>query len=228
MRWREKNVSKGNRVWRAGAGAGLRHQEKAIRRDIDVRVEIDRNTGDYHSFRRWQLVEDNDHEYPSRQVAVSDLDERHAGLELATSTKNRWKPSNLAALAHKPPTGDFAKIRDAEREQVLNDFLERNDFLVRGNIKRMERSNAIIEIGKLEAVLPREQMIPKGKPARGRPGARLSAASGSRWSWPAAGAVAHLGEFVKKLFELEVPEIEEGLLEIRGAARGRAAAPRFR
>ena len=56
---------------------------KKNQEDIDVRVEIDRNnTGDYHSFRRWQLVEDNDHEYPSRQVAVSDLDERHAGLEL--------------------------------------------------------------------------------------------------------------------------------------------------
>ena len=53
------------------------------------------------------------------------------------------------------------KIRDAEREQVLNDFLERKEHLVTGTIKRMERGNAIIEAGRIEALLPRDQMIPK-------------------------------------------------------------------
>ena len=55
----------------------------------------------------------------------------------------------------------FQKIRDAEREQTLNDFLERGDYLITGTIKRMERGNAIIESGKIEAELPRDQMIPK-------------------------------------------------------------------
>ena len=77
----EKNVSK-EIVFGALGLALASATRKSNQEDIDVRVEIDRNTGDYHSFRRWQLVEDNDHEYPSRQVAVSDLDERHAGLEL--------------------------------------------------------------------------------------------------------------------------------------------------
>ena len=53
------------------------------------------------------------------------------------------------------------KVRDAEREQILNDFLERKEYIISGSIKRMERGNAIIEVGRLEAVLPRDQMIPK-------------------------------------------------------------------
>ena len=55
----------------------------------------------------------------------------------------------------------FQKIRDAEREQILNDFLERKEFMVTGTIKRMERGNAIIESGRVEAALPRDQMILK-------------------------------------------------------------------
>ena len=53
-------------------------------------------------------------------------------------------------------------MRDAEREQILADFLERKEYIISGAIKRMERGNAIIEVGRLEAVLPRDQMIPEG------------------------------------------------------------------
>ena len=79
---REKNVSKEIVFGALELALASATKKKCNQEDIDVRVEIDRNTGEYHSFRRWQIVEDNDHEYPSRQIAVSDLDERHAGLEL--------------------------------------------------------------------------------------------------------------------------------------------------
>src|SRR5437660_1382138 len=111
------------------------------------------------------------------------------------------------------------RIRDAEREQILNDFLSRGDELVTGTVKRMERGNAIIESGRLEALLPREHMIPKENL---RPGDRVRA-----WLMKidrsARGPQLILSrtapEFIMKLFELEVPEIEEGLLEIKSAAR---------
>jgi N utilization substance protein A len=111
------------------------------------------------------------------------------------------------------------KIRDAEREQLLNDFLDRKEFLVSGTVKRMERGSAIIEAGRIEALLPRDQMIPKENL---RPGDRVRA-----WLMKvdrqARGPQLILSrtapEFIMKLFELEVPEIEDGLLEIRAAAR---------
>ena len=107
----EKNVQqRGNRVL-ALELALASATRKSNQEDIDVRVEIDRNLLAEKlsaSFRRWQLVEDNDHEYPSRQVAVSDLDERHAGLErrLRRTAGNH----QFGRVAHKPrQTGDFAK-----------------------------------------------------------------------------------------------------------------------
>src|SRR5574343_1016037 len=217
---REKNVSKEIVFGALELALASATKKKSNQEDIDVRVEIDRNTGDYHSFRRWQLVEDNDHEYPSRQVAVSYLDERHAGLEIGDFYEEPLEAIEFGRIgAQTAKQVILQKIRDAEREQVLNDFLERNDFLVRGNIKRMERGNAIIEIGKLEAVLPRDQMIPKenlrvGDPVRAY---LLRVDRGGRG--PQLVLSRTSAEFVKKLFELEVPEIEEGLLEIRGAAR---------
>jgi transcription termination/antitermination protein NusA len=113
----------------------------------------------------------------------------------------------------------FQKIRDAEREQILNDFLERKEYMVTGTIKRMERGNAIIESGRVEAALPRDQMIPKENL---RVGDRVRAYL-YKIDRTARGPQLILSriapEFLIKLFELEVPEIEEGLLEIKVAAR---------
>ncbi|MDQ5959736.1 MAG: transcription termination/antitermination protein NusA, partial [Pseudomonadota bacterium] len=111
------------------------------------------------------------------------------------------------------------KIRDAEREQILNDFLEREEHLVSGTIKRMERGNAILESGKVEALLPRDQMIPKENL---RIGDRIKAYL-LKIDRQARGPQLILSrtapEFIAKLFELEVPEIEDGLMEIKAAAR---------
>ncbi len=113
----------------------------------------------------------------------------------------------------------FQKIRDAEREQILADFMERNEHLVSGTIKRIERGNAIVEFGKIEALLPRDQMIPKENL---RVGDRVRAYL-LRVDRTVRGPQIILSrittEFLSKLFELEVPEIEEGLLEIVSAAR---------
>src|SRR3546814_6628483 len=115
------------------------------------------------------------------------------------------------------------KIRDAEREQVLNDFLERGENIVSGTVKRMDKGDAIIETGKIEARLPRTEMIPKENI---RVGDRIRA-----WvhkvDHTARGQQVILSrtaaEFIRQLFENEVPEIEQGLLEIKAAARDAGA-----
>jgi N utilization substance protein A len=111
------------------------------------------------------------------------------------------------------------KIRDAEREQVLNDFLERGETIVSGTVKRMDKGDAIIEMGKIEARLPRSEMIPKENI---RVGDRVRAWV-QKVDYAARGQQVILSrtapDFIKELFENEVPEIEQGLLEIKAAAR---------
>jgi N utilization substance protein A len=111
------------------------------------------------------------------------------------------------------------KIRDAEREQVLNDFLERKEHLVTGTVKRLERGNAIVEAGRIEALLPRDQMIPKENL---RPGDRVRAwlmKIDRNLRGPQLILSRTAPDFIMKLFELEVPEIEDGIIEIKAAAR---------
>ncbi len=215
----EKNVSK-NIVFTALEMALASAAKKHFQDDIDVRVSIDRNTGGFRCFRRWLIVSDEAVENPVRQISLSEALQRNQQSEpdeyieepIETVTFDR-----IGAQAAKQVI--FQKIRDAEREQNLSDFLERGEYLVNGVIKRMDRGNAIIESGKVEAVLPRDQMISHENL---RMGDRVRAYL-LRVDRSARGPQLVLSrtspEFLIKLFELEVPEIEEGLLEIRAAAR---------
>ncbi len=194
--------------------------KKRFQEDIEARVSIDRVTGDYESFRRWLVVEDSNVEQPDRQIALSDALKIDANLQLGSYLEKPLEPIEFGRIgAQAAKQVIFQKIRDAEREQTLNDFLEREEFLITGTVKRLERGNAIIESGKIEAELPRDQMIPKENL---RVGDRVRAYL-HKVDRTARGPQLKLSrissEFLIKLFELEVPEIEEGLLEIKAAAR---------
>ena len=194
--------------------------KKRFQEDIETRVSIDRITGDYQSFRRWLVVEDDAVEHPTRQIALSEAKKTNIDIQLGDYNEEPLEPIEFGRIgAQAAKQVIFQKIRDAEREQTLNDFLERGDYLITGTIKRMERGNAIIESGKIEAELPRDQMIPKENL---RIGDRVRAYL-YKVDRTARGSQLKLSrispEFLMKLFELEVPEIEEGLLEIKAAAR---------
>ncbi|HXU52855.1 MAG TPA: transcription termination factor NusA [Casimicrobiaceae bacterium] len=188
--------------------------------EIDARVEIDRETGDYKSFRRWTVVPDEEHEEPAHQLAITDAKERDAALELGDVVEEPLEPIEFGRIgAQAAKQVILQKIRDAEREQILNDFLERGESLVTGTVKRAERGNMIVESGRVEALLPRDQLIAKENL---RVGDRVRAYI-AKIDRAARGPQLILSriapEFLVKLFELEVPEIEEGLLEIKAAAR---------
>jgi len=216
---REKNVEK-NVVFDALELALGSATKKRFREDAGVRVSIDHETGNYQSFRRWQVVADNTVEDPARQISLSEALQRDAKIQLEEFIEELLEPIEFGRIgAHAAKQVIFQKIRDAEREQILNDFLERKEYMVTGTLKRMERGNAIIESGKVEAALPRDQMIPKENL---RIGDRVRAYL-SKVDRTAKGPQLVLSrlapEFLIKLFELEVPEIEEGLLEVKAAAR---------
>jgi len=216
---REKNVDK-DTVFGALEQALASATKKRFREDVDVRVEIDRNSGDYRSFRRWHVVPDDQLEAPERQMSLVQAQEFVEDIQLDEYVEEALEPVEFGRIgAQAAKQVILQKIRDAEREQILNDFLARKEHLVTGTIKRVERGNAIVESGRIEAILPRDQMIPKENL---RVGDRVRAFllkvdRSSRGPQLVLSRV--VPEFLVKLFELEVPEIEEGLLEIKAAAR---------
>lgn len=216
---REKNVNK-EIVFGALEQALASATKKAYHDDADIRVEINRDNGEYHAYRHWDIVEDNDHEYTSRQIAWTDAQISHPDLQVGDVVDEPLEAVEFGRIgAQAAKQVILQKIRDAEREQILTDFLDRKEYLVTGTVKRMERGSAIVESGRVEGLLPRDQMIPKENL---RVGDRVRAfllrvERGGRGPQLILSRTAP--EFIAKLFELEVPEIEEGLLEIMGAAR---------
>lgn len=215
----EKNVGK-DIIFTALELALASATKKRFTEDADVRVEIDRDSGEYKSFRRWLVVADELVENPAAQIAISEAQKNNADLiegDYIEEPLESVEFGRIGAQAAKQVI--LQKVREAEREQILNDFLARKEHLVTGVIKRMEKGNAIIEVGRIESLLPRDQMIPKENLRVGdRVRAYLSRIErGPRGPQLILSRV--VPEFLAKLFELEVPEIEEGLLEIRAAAR---------
>ena len=216
---REKNVPK-EIVFSALEAALASATKKKYADNIDARVSIDRETGDYESFRRWTVVPDEEHEEPAHQIAITDAADRDPELKLGDVVEEPLEPVEFGRIgAQAAKQVILQKIRDAEREQILNDFLERGESLVTGTVKRAERGNLIVESGRVEALLPRDQLIPKENL---RVGDRVRAYI-AKIDRAARGPQLILSrtapQFIMKLFELEVPEIEEGLLEIKSAAR---------
>jgi N utilization substance protein A len=216
---REKNVAR-DIVFDALEQALASATKRRVNDEADIRVEIDRDTGAYESFRRWLVVADDMVENPELQKGLADAQQQIPDIVLDDYIEETIEPVDFGRIgAQAAKQVILQKIRDAEREQILNDFLERKEYLVSGTVKRLERGSAIIEAGRVEALLPRDQMIPKENL---RPGDRVRA-----WLMKidrqARGPQLILSrtapEFIIKLFSLEVPEIEDGLLEIKAAAR---------
>ncbi len=216
---REKNVNK-EIVFGALELALASATKKRIHDEAEVRVAIDRATGNYDSFRRWQVVADDEYVNEYLQIPLSDARKDDADVEAGDYLEEPLEPIDFGRIgAQAAKQVILQKIRDAEREQILQDFLERKEHVVSGTIKRMERGNAIVEAGKIEAMLPRDQMIPKENL---RVGDRVRAYllridRGARGPQIILSRTAP--EFVIKLFELEVPEIEDGLMELKACAR---------
>ena len=217
---REKNVDK-EVVFGALEHALAQATKKRYEGDVDIRVSIDRDNGEFETFRRWHVVPDEAGlQLPDQEILLFEAKDQISDIEVDDFIEEPIESVDFGRrFAQDTKQVVLQRIRDAEREQILADFLERGDALVTGTIKRMERGDAIVESGKIEARLPRDQMIPKENL---RIGDRVRAYI-QRIERNARGPQVILSrtapEFIMKLFELEVPEIEQGLLEIKSAAR---------
>jgi N utilization substance protein A len=217
---REKNVDR-DVVFEALEMALASATKKRYEEDVDIRVAIDRDSGEYETFRRWAVVPNEAGlQEPDKEVLQFEAQEQISDIEVGDFIEEQIESvafGRIGAQAAKQVI--LQRIRDAEREQILNDYLERGEKVMTGTVKRADKNGLIVESGRVEALLRRDQMIPKENL---RSGDRVRAYI-LKVDREARGPQIELSrtcpEFLLKLFENEVPEIEQGLLELKGAAR---------
>jgi N utilization substance protein A len=216
---REKNVAR-EVVFQALESALASATKKRFKEEADARVAIDRMSGDYEAFRRWQVVPDGELEDHDLQIIVSEARKQFPDVQVGEFIEEELEAIDLGRIgAQAAKQVILQKIRDAEREQIIADFLDREEPIMSGTVKRIDREGAVIESGKLEARLPRDQMIPKENL---RVSDRIRAVVlkvNREGRGPQLILSRTSPDFIRHLFALEVPEVEQGLLEIKAAAR---------
>ena len=217
---REKSVER-DIVFGAVESALAQATKKLHGGEVDIRVAVDRDTGDYETYRRWLVVPDSAGlQNPDAEELLSEareqLDELEEG-DFLEKTIESVPIGRIGAQAAKQVI--LQKIRDAERETLLNDFMSRGDKVFVGTVKRLDKGDIIVESGRVEGRLKRSEMIPKENLRTGdRVRAFIAGVDPT-----ARGAQILLSRsapgFMMELFAQEVPEIEQGLLEIKSCAR---------
>jgi len=190
------------------------------KRDFGVRVAIHRRNGTHQAFNQWEVVADGAVEFPERQLALADAAKRKPDAAIGDVIEEAIPPVDVGRIATQAAKQVIMqKIREAERFNVVRKFRGRDGDMVSGVVKRLDRGDAIVDIEGAEAILRKSAMIPREGL---RPGDRVRAILTEVAPQP-RGPVLSLDrvcpEFLIKLFQLEVPEAGDGLIEIRGAAR---------
>jgi len=190
--------------------------------DIEVRVSIDRKTGAYETFRRWQVIpDDQPQEHPFREITLSAAQYDEPELQVGDYVEEQIDSIQFDRITTQMAKQVIVqKVREAERSQVVEAYIDQVGELVTGVVKKVNRESVIVDLGNnAEAMLAREEMIPR---ETFRPGDRIRALLYAV-NPEARGAQLFLSrtrpEMLIELFRIEVPEIGEEMIEIRGAAR---------
>jgi N utilization substance protein A len=188
----------------------------------DVRVAIDRSTGDYSTFRRWQVIADDEEmEFPDAQLPLEDARKIDPAVEIGGYIEEPMENAEFGRIAAQTAKQVIVqRVREAERAQVVEEFKDRAGELVNGIVKRVERGNVYLDLGgNAEAFISQRHMVP-GESVR--PGDRLRAylfEVRPEPRGPQLFASRTIVDFLVALFELEVPEIGQELITIMGGAR---------
>lgn len=219
----EKAVDK-DIIFQAIEAALATASRKKQGKDIDVRVQIDRKTGDYETFRRWEVCEDMEDgclEFPLKQITLEAARIDDPEIQLGDFIEEPIESVEFGRIAAQTAKQVIVqKVREAERARVVEAFQDKVGELIMGTVKRVERGNVYLDLGEnVEAFIPREDVIPREAI---RPGDRLrgylkEVRSESRG--PQLFVSRTAPEFLVELFKLEVPEVGQGLIEIISGAR---------
>jgi N utilization substance protein A len=188
----------------------------------DVRVAIDRHNGEYETFRRWQVIEDDEEmEFEDAQMFLKDARAIDPEIEVGGYIEEPMENAEFGRIAAQTAKQVIVqRVREAERAQVVEQYADRAGELISGIVKRVERGNVYLDLGgNAEAFIGQRHMVP-GESVR--PGDRLRAylyEVKAEPRGPQLFASRTIVEFLMALFELEVPEIGQGLISIMGGAR---------
>jgi N utilization substance protein A len=218
----EKGVAKAVIFDAMEAALASAAKKRYFNEDVATRVSIDRDSGDYETFRRWEVVPDDVvMESPDRQVRMMDAVETREDIQVGEFVEEPIENPEFGRIAAQAAKQVIVqRVREAERAQVVDAYKDRVGELITGVVKRVERGSVYLDLGgNAEAYIPRDKAIPReavraGDRVRGylhevRPEPRGPQLFVSRTA----------PEFMMELFKLEVPEVGQGLVEIKAAAR---------
>ncbi|PJC86149.1 transcription termination/antitermination protein NusA [Vibrio sp. HA2012] len=187
--------------------------------EIDVRVQIDRKTGDFETFRRWLVVEEVEHPTKEISLEAAQFEDENLGLgdfvedDIESVTFDRITTQTAKQVI-------VQKVREAERAQIVEQFIDNEGELITGVVKKVNRDTVVLDLGNnAEGVILREDQLPRenfrpGDRVRGLLYAVRPEARGFQLF-----ITRSKSEMLSELFRIEVPEIGEDLIELRGAAR---------
>jgi len=195
---------------------------KRYTEEVDVKVTIDRKTGEYSTVRRWEVVPDDaEGVEPSRQIILSEALAKSAKIKIGEFIEESLPSVQFGRIgAQSAKQVIVQKVREAERAKVVDDYKPRIGELITGAVKRIERGSIVLDLGgNIEAMIPREWAIPRQPVRTGDRVRGFLVDVRSEPKGPQLFISRTASQFLIELFKLEVPEVGQGLIEIKGAAR---------
>jgi len=195
--------------------------KKRFEDEVDLRVEINRHTGSYETFRRWTVVEEDDLDDPAIEVWPSKIQESHPEANVGDVIEEKIESIEFGRIAAQTAKQVIVqKVREAERAQIVDAYRERVGEIISGTVKKVTRDNVIVDLGNnAEALLAREDIISR---ETFRVGVRLRALLKeirTENRGPQLILSRTAPQMLIELFRIEVPEIAEGLIEVMAASR---------
>lgn len=196
----------------------------AYKRDCDstadnVKIVVDKETGDFHVFAEKEVIEEV--EDANTQISLEDSKKINKTLEIGDTAQIEIMPKNFGRIAAGTAKQVIIqKIREASREFLYNEFSDRKGEIVSGLIQKADGGIVVVDLGRLEGVMPLKEQVPTEK-YRVNDKIRayvLDVEKGAKGAPQVIISRAH-ADFVRKLFELEIPEIYEGVIEIKSVSR---------
>ncbi|NVD34743.1 transcription termination factor NusA [Marinobacter lutaoensis] len=189
--------------------------------DADIRVAIDRRTGEYETFRRWLVVDNDQVPALGTELTLQEAEEIDPNLKPGDIYEEKVESVSFGRIgAQAAKQIIFQKVREAERAKIVDSYRDRIGELVSGTVKKVTRDNVIVDLGgNAEALLPREHLIPRESFRMGDRVRALLLEIRTDHRGPQLILSRTAPQMLVELFRIEVPEIAEELIEIRGAAR---------
>ena len=216
----EKGVSK--EVVLQAIQAALESATRKLKdKDIGIRVKLDPRTGEYETYRYWEVIVEEEIEFPERQLTLEQARERVPNIEVGGEIEELMPSIEFGRIAAQTARQVIIqKVREAERQQIVDQFKKKFGQLIYGAVKKATRDHIIIDLGgKAEAFMPRNEMLPN---EMFRPNDRVRAYL-YEITPQARGPQLYVSrvrnEMLIELFRIEVPEIGENVIEVKAAAR---------